>query len=1023
MVWWNKTNKNLVGVGNPQNLNQRFSLTSPTKEGDLQERPQNNRHSLHLASPTRGGDLHRKSVGFKTLTITCLALALISTISLNIIRTYSINNTRTNALGSSSATTSQGSAATLANDPITIALDIAPITTSTSSSCDPSNPKTICLNPGNGGIAVGGHNITINTNSPSGWYMTATANSNDGTTNLVNTDDNSKVIPTLPNTVTIKNATKLADNTWGIALPYGSWLAEGYYNDETDYLSNDQPTLANTVWTSMDYINSLLDDARGIASQQATGPATRHIYYGVRVDNPDKLLAGDYQIKVTYTATAILPPAPELNTITPNTFYLTSGHDGTVKIKGSNTPTPLSNITNIYLDLNGNGTMDSYEECRDLTIDSEDTTNSTLICTMPTDTYLQYLGETTILSNLTTTNNGNGAGTYFIRLIHTGGDTATNLTYTYRNPSGQIPTTSSTNLPTDTNGTTNRTMSICRNGDVNSDCQVDIDSNMIPVKYIGTHKEPKWAVVTNSEQSTNQGLWYNYSVGETATQGGGAKWANAVTVTADKLDTYRQAKQGNNPDIVVDEGDIIGYYTYIPRYAYEVQRPNAVDRVVSPQNFNIHFETATDTKKTPAESCNLAINTDPDNNPMWVEQPSGTNSTNADNAGPDSTNVLAKDYRTTCVNESGGTITRTYGSATGTTWATHPAFSWLGNDGNGEELNGLWIGKYETTGSAINPTILPNQKHIGSMDSSALGYIGGYYTIAKHIGTYDPNNTGGNDVTVTIDNVEQTLPTNGQWSSKHNLNNTTSHMLKNSEWGAIAYLATSDYGAGINRVFNNAQYQSGTDGNNQSSYGVTGCGPDNSSGSTSDYDYSDGGAIGANTACRSTNIEYSYNGIIGQLASTTNNPYGIYDLAGGAHEYVMGNYSSSPDETDRHSYFNNTTKPPYVDIYLSTDFSSSDKPAWATSTSTRTNYYYNDICTWGNCGGDALHETKLYQSVSSSYQSWGDDSSYFVYSSRCWFQRGGYANDGSPAGLFYSYGVGGNTGSNSGFRSVLLAAP
>ena len=129
MTWWNKTNHKQtlshttpVGRGNSQNLNQRFSLTSLTKGGNLQGRPRNNRHSLHLTSPTRkdcsqgrprnnrhslhlasparGGDLHRKSVGFKTLTITCLALALISTISLNIIRTYSINNTRTNALDS-----------------------------------------------------------------------------------------------------------------------------------------------------------------------------------------------------------------------------------------------------------------------------------------------------------------------------------------------------------------------------------------------------------------------------------------------------------------------------------------------------------------------------------------------------------------------------------------------------------------------------------------------------------------------------------------------------------------------------------------------------------------------------------------------------------------------------------------------------------------------------------------------------------------------------------------------------------
>ena len=401
---------------------------------------------------------------------------------------------------------------------------------------------------------------------------------------------------------------------------------------------------------------------------------------------------------------------------------------------------------------------------------------------------------------------------------------------------------------------------------------------------------------------------------------------------------------------------------------------------------------------------------------MWGDQ-GKPSSTNADNAGPNSTNVLAKDYRTTCVNESNGTITRTYGSATGTTWATHPAFSW-GTDTTGyTELNGLWIGKYETTGSAINPTILPNQKHIGDMSTFALSHIGGYYTIAKHIGVYDPNNTGGNDVTVTIDGTEQTLPTNDQWSSKHNLSSSTSHMLKNSEWGAIAYLATSDYGAGMGRVFNNTQSQLDTDAN----YGVTGCGPYNSSGSTATYD--NGGTIGTNTACRSTNIEYSYNGTIGQLASTTNNPYGIYDLAGGAIEYAMGNLSSYANKaTANYGYpVNNDITTPYVDIYLSTDFSSSNKPAWATSTDE--SYYNNDICAWGNCGGGALHETKRYQSVSSSNQSWGSDDSVIVYSFRRWSLRSGYADLGSGAGLFYSSRNDGYTNYLYGFRSVLLAAP
>ena len=72
--------------------------------------------------------MRRKSVGFKTLTITCLTLSIISVITLNIIRTYSINNTRTNALDNTTsgiATQSASDGNTLAN-PLSIS-----ITTST----------------------------------------------------------------------------------------------------------------------------------------------------------------------------------------------------------------------------------------------------------------------------------------------------------------------------------------------------------------------------------------------------------------------------------------------------------------------------------------------------------------------------------------------------------------------------------------------------------------------------------------------------------------------------------------------------------------------------------------------------------------------------------------------------------------------------------------------------------------------------------------------------------------------------
>ena len=138
-------------------------------------------------------------------------------------------------------------------------------------------------------------------------------------------------------------------------------------------------------------------------------------------------------------------------------------------------------------------------------------------------------------------------------------------------------------------------------------------------------------------------------------------------------------------------------------------------------------------------------------------------------------------------------------------------------------------------------------------------------------------------------------------------------MLKNSEWGAVTYLASSKYGAGINNVqLNNSNRSDGT-----------GKGPS-------------GGA---------------YNTADGQKASTTNNIYGVYDMSGGAWEYVMGGYTTDAFSiNDQHNYLSIAVKPPYVDLYVNPPFSGTD----------RTN---NNLCTWATCGGHTLYETKNVQSV------------------------------------------------------------
>ena len=268
--------------------------------------------------------------------------------------------------------------------------------------------------------------------------------------------------------------------------------------------------------------------------------------------------------------------------------------------------------------------------------------------------------------------------------------------------------------------------------------------------------------------------------------------------------------------------------------------------------------------------------------------------------------------------------------------------------------------------------------------------------------------------------------------NSHHLDKATSHMLKNSEWGAVAYLSASKYGAGVNGTQINSAYPSSSaDADGTSSrYGITGCGPNNASGSTGTY--TDGTALSSDliespTAC-SQNIAKAYNGSIGVLASTTNNIYGIYDMSGGVYEYVMGNLTGYDDqsETSNITYMQTRAKPPYVDLYKESqgfDYISIDdtNPAWSASTSAQ--YYNNDVCTWGTCGGHALHETKQYQSVSSSYQSWGSDNSNFVNSSNRWFQRGGGALALSNAGLFNSGRGTGSRSSGLGFRAALLALP
>ena len=433
---------------------------------------------------------------------------------------------------------------------------------------------------------------------------------------------------------------------------------------------------------------------------------------------------------------------------------------------------------------------------------------------------------------------------------------------------------------------------VCKSGDPQNDCQVDIDPNMIPVKYTGTTTNAQWTSLSNPEDSSNQGEWYNYN---------NKQWANALTVKKEALAKYKgQIK-------VVDQADILGFWVYIPRYAYEVMRRDGADKPVPAQNFLISFEKATTPKRYPAEA----------------------------NCGD------GKDYRTECY------LNRDYikghPSDIGT-WATHPAFTF-----GTKELNGIWFAKFETTGDVKQPTVLPNNLAMTGDSDEINRKVGTFYTLAKTFGVNDPQNVGGIKVSAAQNN--------------HHLAKFSSRMVNNKDWGAAAYLSASKYGAGYNKVKSNSVVYDGDefyDPKTQPSLpnfrmaSVTGCGP-------LSYIYAGTSKIGTSLACRES--AYAYNGVSGQLASTTNNPTGIYDMSGGGLERVAASYSNNLSNSDTNKCFgSNAAHPPYVNTYGIASANS---------------------CTFATCGGQALYET------SSAGVQWnGDTRDNFVDSSHSWFLRG-----------------------------------
>ena len=255
-----------------------------------------------------------------------------------------------------------------------------------------------------------------------------------------------------------------------------------------------------------------------------------------------------------------------------------------------------------------------------------------------------------------------------------------------------------------------------------------------------------------------------------------------------------------------------------------------------------------------------------------------------------------------------------------------------------KQLSGFWYGKFETS----HTTLVANStfNNLGCSNETCNNANG--IIIKPNVTSLMRNNVS--NFFFASRSMEQPNNSFGFVSAE-----VDTHMSKNNEWGAVAYLTQSIYGRCIN------------------STSCTEVGINNKQGIITGY--------GAPAGSDKTVANGTYNTTLGKDASTTGNIYGIYDMSGGAWDYVMGSYS----KTIGSSGFTSSTFP-------------NDK-------------YFNNYTT-SSYQGHALTETN----------GWYNDNFGIVVSSSPWFSRGSQYSNSTSAGVFSSYPQNGTAYSNISAR-------
>ena len=475
----------------------------------------------------------------------------------------------------------------------------------------------------------------------------------------------------------------------------------------------------------------------------------------------------------------------------------------------------------------------------------------------------------------------------------------------------------------------------------------ELMTGMSAIKFTDPTDSAEGAVV---DTTSNDAEWYSYE---------DKKWANAKT----------------------EDGSM---WVWIPRYAYRIHKENGVET----QKFDIVFLVG------------LTDNYYDENGRLQTAQ------------------RQTSEEQTIVTN--------------GDAYTVHPAFTNessinYANGGWDKELAGIWVAKFEAGYASGNNKATVKASSVNySQDTSwvakieagtssdstqpARNWLDGKYgsttTAIKYPTfqglTYSMNYINHNDAY----RISKVLTESGNIYGL-NSSSTDSHLMKNSEWGAVSYLSQSKYGLDGTNIVINSVYLNNT---TKSVYAVTGCASSTADASAVST------TIGALNNRTQSGV-YVWTQKNGTVASSTGTIYGIYDLSGGSWERTSAMINNK--EKNLYIYgnelmknLNNGGSSKYVIVYPY-DFNEDSITSANIDNASLLNYDKNS-----KIYGDAIRETSI-KGIGES--SWESDFSYFTSKNMVFSARGGDYGSKTKSGLFAFHRADGTSFYGRGFRSVLVS--